>query len=113
MSLTVVIYLPDGCGQQFSIPNGKVTTASQYLQLMIATLKLPDLSKKCFALWLKSPLLGTVNLNYILISTFCYKLLQKSKSVLFLGCITIHLFQECRQIFSSLWNPACFPCKQW
>ena len=59
MSLTVVIYLSDGCGEQFVIPNGNVTTASQYFQLMIANLKLPDaLAKKCFALWLKSPLLG-------------------------------------------------------
>ena len=59
MSITVVVYLPDGCGQQFSIPNGKTTTTSQYFQLMIATLKLPDaLAKKAFALWLKSPLLG-------------------------------------------------------
>ena len=59
MSLTVVIYLPDNFGYSFAIPNGKTTTASQYFQLMIATLKLPDaLAKKCFALWLKSPLLG-------------------------------------------------------
>ncbi|XP_076800492.1 putative FERM domain-containing protein FRMD8P1 isoform X2 [Clavelina lepadiformis] len=58
MSMSVVIYLPDNTGHQFDIPNGNYTTTSQYLQLMIATLKLPDsLAKKSFALWLKSPLL--------------------------------------------------------
>ena len=65
MSLTVIIYLPDGCGQQFSIPNGKEITAAQYFQFMVATLKLPDvLAKKCFALWLKSPLLGNVYFTF-------------------------------------------------
>uniref|UniRef100_H2YXX8 FERM domain-containing protein 8 n=1 Tax=Ciona savignyi TaxID=51511 RepID=H2YXX8_CIOSA len=56
--MDVVVYLPDNTGHQFMIPNGKQTITSQYLQLIIASLKLPDaLAKKCFALWLKSPLL--------------------------------------------------------
>ncbi|XP_078490331.1 putative FERM domain-containing protein FRMD8P1 isoform X3 [Ciona intestinalis] len=57
--MNVVIYLSDNTGHQFEIPNGRLTPTSQYLQLIIATLKLPDaLAKKCFSIWLKSPLLG-------------------------------------------------------
>jgi len=57
--MDVVIYLSDNTGHQFTLPSGKTTPASQLLQIMIANLKLPDvLAKKCFALWLKSPLLG-------------------------------------------------------
>ena len=59
MSLEVVIYLCDNSSKTFTLPNGYVTTSQEYFNLMIKALKLPEnLGKKCFALWLKSPLLG-------------------------------------------------------
>jgi len=58
MSLEVVIYLCDNSSKTFTLPNGYVTTSQEYFNLMIKALKLPEnLGKKCFALWLKSPLL--------------------------------------------------------
>ncbi|XP_039259047.2 putative FERM domain-containing protein FRMD8P1 isoform X1 [Styela clava] len=56
--IDVMIYLPDNTGHQVHIQDGKTTTTTKFFETMVAALDLPaEPAQKCFALWLKSPLL--------------------------------------------------------
>lgn len=65
--LNVVIYLPDNTGYQIAMPDGKNATTDKYFVAMAEALCIPEpLARKCFSLWLKSPLLGK-HLQYLVL----------------------------------------------